>query len=100
MVEFGTKHLSKPNPKAGIQQRVFHDIHPEIFLARKSEALEKVKTLAGISTRYQYVCEVINCYIVGNNNITIFLDGWQCQVEKVPVFLPSVFRHEVGSVHC
>ena len=69
VVAFGTKHLSKPSPKSGIQERVFHDIRPEIFLQRKSSALDKVKTLAGISTRYQYVCEVSNFYTSERRNI-------------------------------
>ena len=34
------------------------DIKPAVFLQRKAEILEKVKTLAGISTKYQYVVEV------------------------------------------
>ena len=35
------------------------DIKPDIFLQRKAMTLDKVKTLAGISTKYQYVVEVI-----------------------------------------
>ena len=55
---FGKRYLSNPGSKTGIQKRHFTSIQPEVFLERKQEAPDKVKTLAGISTRYQYICEV------------------------------------------
>ena len=58
VVKFCTRHLSNPSNKNGIQARIFTDIKPEIFLQRKEQTLDKIKTLAGISTKYQYVCEV------------------------------------------
>ena len=59
VIEFCRKHLSTPSSRSGIQERIFMDIKPDIFLQRKAETLDKVKTLAGISTKYQYVVEVI-----------------------------------------
>ena len=59
VVKFCTRQLSNPTSKNGIQERIFTDIRPEVFLLRKDQALSKVKTLAGISTKNQYVCEVI-----------------------------------------
>lgn len=59
VVRFCTRQLSNPSSKTGIQERIFTDIKPEVFLLRKEQASSKVKTLAGISTKYQYVCEVI-----------------------------------------
>ena len=59
VVKFCTRQLSNPSSKNGIQERIFTDIRPEVFTLRKEQALSKVKTLAGISTKYQYVCEVI-----------------------------------------
>ena len=55
---FGMKYLSKPSSKNGIQERVFIDIKPETFLLRKEQASDKIGTLAGISRKFQYVCEV------------------------------------------
>lgn len=58
VAEFGKRYLSKPSSKTGIQKRLFKNIQPAVFLERKQEAPDKVKTLAGISTKYQYICEV------------------------------------------
>ena len=58
VVEFCVKHLSRPGSKAAIDERRFFDIKPDTFLARRLETPEKVKTLAGISSKFQYVCEV------------------------------------------
>ena len=58
VVHFCARHLSSPRSKTGIQARLFTDIRPVVFLQRKEQALTKVKTLSGISTKYQYVCEV------------------------------------------
>ena len=57
-MEFCVKHLSRPGSKAAIDERQFFDIKPDVFLARRLETAEKVKTLAGISSKFQYVCEV------------------------------------------
>ena len=58
VIKFCTAHLSKPRSATGIRDRIFTDIRPEVFLQRKEESSSKVKTLAGISTKYQYVCQV------------------------------------------
>ena len=57
-MKFCVKHLSRPGSKAAIDERRFFDIKPDTFLARRLETTEKVKTLAGISSKFQYVCEV------------------------------------------
>lgn len=57
VVDFCTAHLSKPRSATGIQARIFTDIRPEVFLQRKEET-DKVKTLPGISTKFQYLCQV------------------------------------------
>ena len=59
VVKFCTRYLSNPSHKNGIQTRIFTDMKPEIFLQRKEQALDKITTIAGISRKYQYVCEVI-----------------------------------------
>ena len=58
VVDFCTAHLSTPRSAAGIQARLFTDIRPEVFLKSKEEASFKVDTITGISTKYQYVCQV------------------------------------------
>ena len=63
VAKFGNKYLSNPSSKNGIQERVFTDIRPDTFLQRNEQALSKVDTLAGISRKYQYVCEVIKSVI-------------------------------------
>ena len=51
------KHLSSPSSKTGIQARLFTNISPSVFLERKKESPD---TIAGISKKYQYMCEVLN----------------------------------------
>ena len=58
VVKFCSRHLSAPKSRLGIRERFFTTIAAQVFLQRKDEALDKVKTLAGISSRYQYICEV------------------------------------------
>ena len=62
VIKFLTKHLSKPSSRSGINERIFMNIHPDVFLQRNEEAPETVKSLAGISTKFQYVVEV-NLYL-------------------------------------
>ena len=71
VVQFCKQHLSTPSSKADLQKREFTDIPPEVFLERKDETFEKVKTLAGISTKYQYICEVL--YVLVLRILTFFL---------------------------
>ena len=87
VVEFCARHLSKPGSKAGIEERRFYDIKPDIFLQRKAEALETVKPLAGISTKFQYVCEVNRDFFALILMIINFLVGRYCEMEKVSLLL-------------
>ena len=66
VVRFGRRKLTNPARKKGIAVRYFDDIKPDVFLKRKDEVQDKVKTLAGISTKYQYVCEVKVSYNLTN----------------------------------
>ena len=75
VVKFCTRQLSNPSSKNGIKERIFTDIRSEVFLLRKEEALSKVKTLAGISTKYQYVCEVM-ATLKSIQIDKLMLDGW------------------------
>ena len=59
VVEFGRTHLSKPSKGSEIQDRQFLSIPPSVFLERKKDVPDRVKTLSGISTKYQYICTVI-----------------------------------------
>ena len=59
VVEFGRADLSKPSKRSEIQARQFISIPPSVFLERKKVIAERVKTLSGISTKYQYICTVI-----------------------------------------
>ena len=75
VIEFCRKHLSNPSSRSGIQERIFMDIKPDIFLQRKAMTLDKVKTLAGISTKYQYVVEVINLLSHVKSNLRVLFSG-------------------------
>ena len=90
VVQFLTKHLSKPSTRSEIQARIFTDIKPAVFLKRKEDALDKVKTLAGISTRYQYICEVcIYCDKFDKRSVYLsWMELW-CG-EGIPAFVQPV----------
>ena len=66
VVEFCSAHLSSPRSATGIQERLFTNIEPQTFLNRKDEGKSKVKTIAGISTKYQYVCQVLSNLLIRN----------------------------------
>ena len=86
VVEFCKRHISSPSSKTGIKKRFFTNILPAVFLERKEEAADKVKTLAGISTKYQYICEVIRpCQLP--NIIFCVIGGWLYQVAQVSLLL-------------
>ena len=57
LVEFGNKSLSIPGPNAHLKKRVFLDLSPAEILDRKSSMPEQ-STIAGISTKFQYICKV------------------------------------------
>ena len=58
VAEFGRQHLSNPSSSSGLQARHFISIPASVFLERKEEVPDKIRTLAGISTKYQYICKV------------------------------------------
>ena len=53
--QFGEQQLAQPGPRAKLQSRTFLDMKPEEVKERK-RVVGQVKTLAGISSKYQYVC--------------------------------------------
>ena len=53
--EFGEQQMSSPGPRAKLNKRVFIDMKPEEVKERKAK-VEKVKTLHGIKSRFQYIC--------------------------------------------
>jgi hypothetical protein len=57
--EFGKRNLSNPGSKSKLDTREFIDLHPDEVIARKKERPDS-KTIAGISTRFEYVCKVNN----------------------------------------
>ena len=58
VVKYGRTFLSKPSEKSTMKARYFDDIEQDIFLERRATRKDSVKTLTGISTKFQYVCEV------------------------------------------
>ena len=63
VVEFGMKHLSTPGRKAGLKERHFSDLIPSDVLNKKEEdgkKPEEGKTIAGISSKFEYICKVKN----------------------------------------
>ena len=63
VVQYGKTFLSQPGEKSGMAERFFDDIKQETFLTQKEESPTKIKTLAGISQKFQYFCEVRKCTI-------------------------------------
>ena len=61
VVKYGRQFLSQPSEKSTMKVRYFDDIEQDIFLERQAMRKDSVKTLTGISTRFQYLCEV--CFI-------------------------------------
>ena len=55
--EFGKRHLSIPGTRSKLNSREFIDLHPAEILARK-EQMPESSTIAGISTKFEYVCKV------------------------------------------
>ena len=53
--QFGEQQLSQPGSKSKLSSRTFIDMKPEEVKERK-EKVGKVKTLAGIMSKYHYVC--------------------------------------------
>ena len=47
--------MALPGPRANLTTRKFFDMKPEEVLERKKE-VGKVKTLAGIKSKYEYIC--------------------------------------------
>ena len=63
--QFGEKYLKTPGSRSQLNLRVFINLLPAEVLARKAEVSES-KTIAGISSKFQYVCKVFTqpCVIV------------------------------------
>ena len=57
--QFGQRHLSSPGSRSNLDSRDFIDLLPDEILARK-ESMSQAKTIAGISTKFEYVCKVKN----------------------------------------
>jgi hypothetical protein len=57
LVEFENRSLSIPGPNAHLMKRVFLDLSPAEILDRKNSMPEQT-TIAGISTKFQYICKV------------------------------------------
>ena len=73
--EYGKRNLSTPGSKSKLNTREFIDLLPVEVLARK-EARPDSKTIAGISTKFEYVCKVINIISLNCVNFDIIkVDG-------------------------
>ena len=55
VVKFFTRNLSNPSIKHGIQARIFVDIKPEIFLKKKEQTFDNIKTLPGNGNQYKHI---------------------------------------------
>ena len=63
VVTFGNSHLGQPRPTSGIKKRVFFDLPHATIERRKEMDKENTldsKTLLGISSVYEIICEVLN----------------------------------------
>ena len=54
--DFGNQQMSVPGQKSKLKSRTFINLQPESVLSRKSE-IGKVITLAGIKSKFHYVCQ-------------------------------------------
>ena len=61
--EFGKRNLSNPGSKSKLDTREFINLLPDEVISRKQDRPDS-KTIAGISTKFQYVCKVINIIIL------------------------------------
>ena len=53
--KFGQQQMAQPGPRAKLETRTFIHLEPEEVLGRKEE-VGQVKTLAGIKSKYEYIC--------------------------------------------
>jgi hypothetical protein len=63
VVQFGKRHLSKPGKRADLKERIFLNQNPQDVLQKKEADKKKPedgKTIAGISSRFEYICKVGN----------------------------------------
>ena len=65
-MKFGQQQMSQPGPWALLNSRVFMNLLPEEALQRKQEAHE-VRKLAGIKSKYEYICLPDGKVLLGNN---------------------------------
>ena len=54
--KFGNQQMSKPGESAKLASREFIDLKPNVVKDRKEMVGEKVRTLRGIKSKYEYVC--------------------------------------------
>ena len=53
---FGNQQMSKPGDRSRLVSREFIEIKPNAVKERKEMVGEKVRTLNGIKSKYEYVC--------------------------------------------
>ena len=54
--KFGNQQMSKPGDRSRLASREFFEIKPNVVKERKEMVGEKVRTLSGIKSKYEYVC--------------------------------------------
>ena len=54
--KFGNQQMSKPSDRSRLVSREFIEIKPNVVKERKEMLGEKVHTLNGIKSKYEYVC--------------------------------------------
>ena len=79
VVEFGKKNLSCPGKRAGIKERCFYNLDPKVVLDKKEEDKKKPedgKTSDGISSKFEYICQVQKAIISMYLQLTLIIGKW------------------------
>ena len=92
--KFGNQQMSIPGQISKLKSRTFLDLKPERVLARKAE-VGKVTTLAGIKSKYQYVCSPDGQVSLTIYVLDVLVIGYMA---SLPLLLPHLYDHELGFV--
>ena len=88
-MELGNQQMSTPGQRSKLKSRTFLDLKPKRVLARKAE-VDKVATLAGIKSKYQYVCQPDGKVSLAINFLDVLVIG---DMAPLPMLLPSLYEH-------
>ena len=91
--KFGNQQMSKPSDRSRLVSREFIEIKPNVVKERKEMLGEKVHTLNGIKSKYEYVC-------CPNGKVRavypVLLDvSYLGYVEALSMLLPSLSQYDM-----